>query len=38
VQIADRRLRRLALIHGIIAFFFNVIIIALTVNVVAGQA
>lgn len=36
VQITDRIIRRIALLHGIVAFFFNVIIIALTVNVVAG--
>jgi uncharacterized membrane protein len=38
VQISDRRLRRLALVHSVIAFFFNVFIIALSVNVVASQA
>lgn len=36
VQIASSALRRLALLHGLIAFFFNVVIIALTVNVIAG--
>jgi uncharacterized membrane protein len=36
VQISGRMLRRLALIHGVIAFFFNTIILALTINVVAG--
>ena len=36
VQIADRRLRRLALVHGILAFAFNTIIVALTVNLAAG--
>jgi uncharacterized membrane protein len=36
VQITARSIRRLALLHGIVAFFFNVTIIALTVNVVAG--
>lgn len=36
VQISSRALRRLALLHGLIAFFFNVVIIALTVNVIAG--
>lgn len=36
VQIVSRPLRRLALLHGLIAFFFNVVIIALTVNVIAG--
>lgn len=38
VQIADRSLRRIVLAHGLIAFFFNVVIIALSVNVVAGKA
>ncbi|MEO8460061.1 MAG: DUF1345 domain-containing protein [Dokdonella sp.] len=38
VQISGRHLRRLALGHSVIAFFFNVIILALSVNVVAGSA
>ncbi len=38
VQIVNRHVRRMALVHSIIAFFFNVFIIALSVNVVAGQA
>lgn len=38
VQIVNRRLRRLALTHGVIAFFFNVFIIAISVNVAAGRA
>lgn len=38
VQITDRRLRRIALAHGVAAFFFNVVIIALSVNIVAGKA
>ena len=38
VQITDRRLRRIALVHGVAAFFFNVVIIALSVNIVAGKA
>jgi uncharacterized membrane protein len=38
VQIADRRLRRVVLAHSLIAFFFNVVIIALSVNLVAGKA
>lgn len=37
VQITDRHLRRIALLHGLIAFFFNVIILALSVNVVGGR-
>lgn len=38
VQIVDRGLRRAVLVQSMIAFFFNVIIIAITVNVVAGKA
>lgn len=38
VQITSRYLRRVALLHSVIAFFFNVFIIALSVNVVAGKA
>ncbi|GAA0710055.1 DUF1345 domain-containing protein [Dokdonella soli] len=38
VQITDRRLRHIALVHSVIAFFFNVVIIALSVNIVAGTA
>jgi uncharacterized membrane protein len=37
VQITSRPLRHLALLHGLIAFFFTVIIIAITVNVVANS-
>ena len=36
VAITTRPMRRLVLLHSVIAFFFNVIILALTVNVVAG--
>lgn len=38
VQITDRRLRRIALMHAVLAFFFNVVIVALSVNIVAGKA
>jgi len=38
VQIVNRRLRRMAMTHGVIAFFFNVFIIAISVNVAAGRA
>lgn len=38
VQIVNRRLRRVAMTHGVIAFFFNVFIIAISVNVAAGRA
>ncbi len=37
VQITSKYLRRVALMHSVIAFFFNVFIIAITVNIVAGQ-
>lgn len=38
VQIRSRHLRRLALLHSIIAFFFNVVILALSINLIAGKA
>ena len=37
VQITNRYLRRVVLLHSVIAFFFNVFIIAITVSLVAGQ-
>lgn len=36
IQITSRALRRFALLHSVLAFFFNVVIIALTVNIIAG--
>lgn len=36
VQISNRIMRRVALLHSLIAFFFNVVIVAITVNIVAG--
>jgi uncharacterized membrane protein len=36
VQIASAQIRRAALLHGLIAFFFNIGVVALTVNVIAG--
>lgn len=36
VQIEDHSLRRGVLAHGVLAFFFNVIVMALTINIVAG--
>lgn len=36
VNISARHLRRLALLQGLIAFVFNVVIVALTMNVVSG--
>jgi uncharacterized membrane protein len=38
VQIKSRLLRRTVLLHSVIGFFFNVFIIAISVNVAAGQA
>ncbi len=36
VQITDRKLRRLATVHGLLGFLFNTVIVALTVNLAAG--
>lgn len=36
VQITNRRLRRLTLLHGVVSFLFNTVIVALTVNIAAG--
>ncbi len=36
VAVTSSSLRRLVMLHSIVSFFFNVIIIAITVNVVAG--
>ncbi|MFZ3238140.1 MAG: DUF1345 domain-containing protein [Stellaceae bacterium] len=36
VQIEDHSLRRGVLAHGVLVFFFNVIVMALTINIVAG--
>jgi uncharacterized membrane protein len=38
VQISQRGIRHVATAHALIAFFFNVIILALSVNVAAGRA
>lgn len=37
VEITSREVRRTALVHSVIAFFFNVFIIAISVNIAAGQ-
>jgi uncharacterized membrane protein len=37
VQITARHLRHLATAQGIIAFFYNTVVVALTVNIVAGS-
>lgn len=36
VQILTRSLRRVATVHGLFAFFFNLGVLALTINVVSG--
>ncbi|MBP9099535.1 MAG: DUF1345 domain-containing protein, partial [Ferruginibacter sp.] len=36
VEISARKLRRLSLLHAMISFFFNTLIIALTINVISG--
>jgi uncharacterized membrane protein len=36
VAIASRQMRQLAMIHGVIAFFFNATLLALAVNIAAG--
>jgi uncharacterized membrane protein len=36
VQITSRSLRRLALLHGILSFFFNTAIVAMSINIIAG--
>lgn len=36
VQITSRKLRRLAMVHGLIGFLFNTVIIALTVNIASS--
>jgi uncharacterized membrane protein len=35
VQITSKIIRRLTTVHGVIAFFFNVIVLALTINIVS---
>ncbi len=36
VAVKSRALRRLALLHGILSFFFNTTLLAMTINIVAG--
>ncbi|WP_316737722.1 DUF1345 domain-containing protein [Pedobacter aquatilis] len=36
VEISSRKIRRLALLHSIISFIFNTVIVALTINALAG--
>ena len=36
VEISDRNIRRLVLLHGIISFLFNTVVLALSISVIAG--
>ncbi len=36
VQITSRKFRRMATVHGLLSFLFNTIILALTINIIAG--
>jgi uncharacterized membrane protein len=36
VQITSRKLRRVAVLHGLLSFLFNTVIVAFTVNIAAG--
>ncbi len=36
VQVTSREMRRLTLVHGVLSFAFNMLIVALSINVVAG--
>lgn len=36
VEVTSREIRRLALLHGVLAFFFNTTIVAMTINIIAG--
>ena len=37
VGITSKGLRRVALVQGVLAFFFNVVVLALTINILAGM-
>jgi uncharacterized membrane protein len=36
IDVTSRQIRRLSLIHGVLSFFFNTTILAMTINIVAG--
>lgn len=36
VEISSPKIRRLALLHGLISFVYNTVIVALTINIIAG--
>lgn len=37
VAVVNRRMRRLALLHGLLSFGFNLIVLAIVVNVLAAH-
>src|SRR6185437_10398006 len=37
VQITSKAIRRMTTVHGVVAFFFNVTVLALTVNIVSAM-
>jgi uncharacterized membrane protein len=37
ISVTSRQMRRLSLLHGILAFFFNTTIVAMAINIVAGS-
>ena len=36
VSVTSRQMRKLSLIHGVLSFFFNTTIVAMTINIIAG--
>ena len=36
VEITSKRIRRIAMVHGILSFILNTFVIALTINLIAG--
>jgi uncharacterized membrane protein len=37
VQVTSRAMRRMTLLHGVLSFFFNTVILALSVSLLAGS-
>ena len=36
VQVTSREMRRLTMVHSVLSFAFNMLVLALSINVVAG--
>jgi len=36
VAVASRSMRRLTMIHGVLAFLFNIAVLALSINIIAS--